>query len=77
MDTPESVVSSSRSALLVPLSTIVAHGSTEVPGNATRRRFTLKYKREIVTLATGLPSGEVGALLRREGLYSSHLTHWR
>ena len=28
-------------------------------------------------MATGLPAGEVGALLRREGLYSSHLTHWR
>lgn len=28
-------------------------------------------------MATGLPAGEIGALLRREGLYSSHLTHWR
>ncbi len=30
-----------------------------------------------MALATGLPSGEIGALLRREGLYSSHLTNWR
>ncbi len=51
--------------------------STEVAAKATRRRFTLTYKRRIVTLATGLPAGEIGALLRREGLYSSHLTHWR
>ncbi len=57
--------------------TTPAHASTEVPGNATRRRFTLSYKRKIVTLAAGLPSGETGVLLRREGLYSSHLTHWR
>ena len=28
-------------------------------------------------MATNLPGGEVGALLRREGLYSSHLTNWR
>jgi len=28
-------------------------------------------------LSTGLASGEIGALLRRDGLYSSHLTNWR
>ena len=55
----------------------VGHGSNEVAAKATRRCFTLAYKRKIVSLATGLPSGEIGALLRREGLYSSHLTHWR
>ena len=51
--------------------------STEVSRAATRRRFTLAYKRKIVTLASNLPAGEIGALLRREGLYSSHLTNWR
>lgn len=55
----------------------VGNGSNEVAAKATRRCFTLAYKRKIVSLATGLPSGEIGALLRREGLYSSHLTHWR
>jgi len=61
-----------------PLDSIEAsRNSTEVSAKATRRRFTLAYKRKIVTLAIGLPSGEIGALLRREGLYSSHLTHWR
>lgn len=52
-------------------------GSAEVSAKATRRRFTLAYKRKIVTLAAGLPGGEIGALLRREGLFSSHLTQWR
>ena len=51
--------------------------SSEVVRAATRRRFTLVYKRKIVTLASSLPAGEIGALLRREGLYSSHLTNWR
>jgi hypothetical protein len=51
--------------------------STQVSRAATRRRFTLTYKRKIVTLASSLPAGETGTLLRREGLYSSHLTHWR
>ncbi|MDN5851116.1 MAG: hypothetical protein L0H63_16020 [Nitrococcus sp.] len=77
MDTPVSTVSPSSSRELAGPVEVVTHGSKEVPGKATRRRFTLKYKRKIVTLASGLPSGEVGALLRREGLYSSHLTHWR
>ena len=44
-----------------------------------RRRFTSAYKLRIVREADGLADhpGEIGALLRREGLYSSHLTNWR
>ena len=50
----------------------------EVVAKATRRRFTLDYKRKIVHEADRCKSsGAVGALLRREGLYSSHLTTWR
>ena len=50
----------------------------EVTAKATRRRFTLDYKRKIVREADGCKTpGAVGALLRREGLYSSHLTTWR
>jgi transposase len=50
----------------------------EVVAKATRRRFTLEYKRKIVREADGCRTpGTVGALLRREGLYSSHLTTWR
>jgi len=45
---------------------------------ATRRRFTVEYKRKIVREADACKTpGTVGALLRREGLYSSHLTTWR
>jgi transposase len=50
----------------------------EVAAKATRRRFTVEYKRKIVREADGCKTlGAVGALLRREGLYSSHLTTWR
>ena len=52
----------------------------EVVAVAKRRQFSPAYKRRIVRAAdacTGTAPGEVGALLRREGLYSSHLSHWR
>jgi transposase-like protein len=43
-----------------------------------RRRFTAEYKLRILTEADALTdSGQIGDLLRREGLYSSHLTTWR
>jgi transposase len=51
---------------------------TEVSEKAKRRTFTAEYKRQIVKEADACKaSGEVGSLLRREGLYSSHLTTWR
>jgi len=50
----------------------------EVMSKATRRRFTTDYKRKIVREADACTTpGAIGALLRREGLYSSHLTTWR
>ncbi len=50
----------------------------EVVAKATRRRFSVDYKRKIVREADACKTpGGVGALLRREGLYSSHLTTWR
>ena len=43
-----------------------------------RRRFTAKYKLEILEQAEACTRpGEIGAMLRREGLYTSHLTAWR
>jgi transposase-like protein len=52
--------------------------STEVPAQAARRRFNAQYKLKILAqLDNCRDSGAVGALLRREGLYSSHLTKWR
>src|SRR5437667_11935482 len=50
----------------------------EVVAKATRRRFTVEYKRKIVREADACKTpGAIGAVLRREGLYSSHLTTWR
>jgi len=51
---------------------------TEVSAKATRRRYTAEYKRRILKEADSCTQpGERGALLRREGLYSSHVTTWR
>ncbi len=51
---------------------------TEVPEKAKRRTYTAEYKLQIVKEADACKApGDVGALLRREGLYSSHLTTWR
>lgn len=50
----------------------------EVHPGATRRRFSAKYKRSILDQVDQCNNhGDIGALLRREGLYSSHLTNWR
>lgn len=49
----------------------------EVPEKATRRRHPPEYKARILEQYERLPSGERGALLRREGLYSSHIDAWR
>lgn len=51
--------------------------ATEVEPRATRRRFTAAYKRQIVEEAAQCAHGELGALLRREGLYHSNLAKWR
>src|SRR3974377_2205123 len=42
-----------------------------------RRRFDPEYKLEILRRYDELPEGEKGGLLRREGLYSSHIVEWR
>ena len=50
----------------------------EVLEKALRRQYSAQYKLRILQEADGLKdSGEIGALLRREGLYSSHLVNWR
>ena len=50
----------------------------EVTQKAARRRFTSEYKRGIAMEADNCRQpGEIGALLRREGLYSSVLARWR
>ena len=50
----------------------------EVPAKPERRRFTAEYRLRILKDADACKKpGELGALLRREGLYSSLLTNWR
>ena len=50
----------------------------EVPAKVERRRFTSDYRLRILKEADACKQpGAVGALLRREGLYSSHLANWR
>ena len=50
----------------------------EVPAKVQRRQFTAAYRLRILTEADACQKhGALGALLRREGLYSSHLVNWR
>lgn len=50
----------------------------EVDAKPKRRRFTAEHKQRILKEAEAArDAGQVGELLRREGLYSSHLTKWR
>ncbi|MCP5114194.1 MAG: transposase [bacterium] len=52
--------------------------SPEVLERPARRRFTAEYKRKILVEADACSEpGALGELLRREGLYSSHLSTWR
>ena len=51
---------------------------TEVTEKTSRRKFSASYKRKILQAADRCTTpGELGALLRREGLYSSQLAKWR
>jgi transposase len=55
-----------------------ADADPEVPAKVRRRQFTAEYRRRILKDADACKKhGELGALLRREGLYSSHLANWR
>ena len=51
--------------------------ATEVVSRSRRRTYTAAYKRQMVEQADAMTVQERGALLRREGLYASHLTSWR
>ena len=57
----------------------VAPPDSEVVAKAKRRSFTAEYKQRILQEAEAVAAtpGGVGALLRREGLYSSLLAYWR
>ncbi len=49
----------------------------EVPERPVRRRFSAQYKLDILAEIDAAEPGGIGAILRREGLYSSHLVDWR
>lgn len=57
----------------------VVEGTLDPGARARRRTFTAEYKASILDEYDALPSGceQRGALLRREGLYSSHIAEWR
>ena len=69
--------------MLMSSSNVMAVSSTiskevEVVAKATRRRFSAEYKLKVLREADACRKpGEIGALLRREGLYSSNLVTWR
>lgn len=52
-------------------------GTAEPVDRPRRRSFTAAYKRQIVAEYDAAPDGRKGSILRREGLYSSHLIEWR
>lgn len=49
----------------------------EVPEKPKRRRFTAAYKLRVLEEVDAASPGEQGAILRREGLYTSHIADWR
>src|SRR5664280_761970 len=49
----------------------------EVPERAHRRTFTARYKLDVLAAYDAADPGEKGAILRREGLHSSHVVDWR
>jgi transposase len=65
----------------IPVAAVMGPGPAvadpEVGPRAVRRRFSAEYKRRILQEADQRDPGGIALLLRREGLYSSHLTTWR
>ena len=55
----------------------VSDPDPEVPERAKRRRYTAKYKLEVLAEYESLDRDGKGALLRREGLYTSLISEWR
>jgi hypothetical protein len=67
-----------RRATGVPSSAVESVPDPEVPAKKRRRNLTAAYKLKILQkIDKCTEPGQVGALLRREGLYSSNLTRWR
>jgi transposase len=63
---------------VTPASSLTAKAkSLEVLEKPKRRRFSIEEKLRILREADACTSGTIGAVLRREGIYSSHLSAWR
>jgi transposase len=76
----EPQMSAPRAAAAAPLPASPAKPrieDAEVPAVPRRRSFTAEFKREVLAEVDAAEPGEIGAILRRRGLYSSHLTEWR
>jgi transposase len=68
-------------ATTMTAATVPVHASPvpnpEVPERPKRRRFSIEYKLAILAETDAAPMGQIAAILRREGLYSSHLAMFR
>lgn len=58
-------------------STLVRMPDPEVPARASRRTYTAHYKAQVLAEYDSLDAAGRGALLRRHGLYTSHISNWR
>jgi transposase len=56
---------------------VAAVPNPEVLDRPIRRQFSADYKRRILAEVDAAPAGSIGKVLRREGLYTSHLRDWR
>jgi transposase-like protein len=75
----EAARSAAAGKTVAPEAPALPRPDPEVVANAKRRTFTAEYKLRILAEADAAASqpGAIGALQRREGLYSSHLVTWR
>jgi transposase len=75
---PEQNIPSSIERSSIDRAPLLALPSPEVREHPQRRRFSAEYKRRILReIETASQPGQVGAILRREGLYSSNIQRWR
>ena len=77
METPRMTVQLLDELVTVHAGPVTDRPDPEVPQRARRRTFTAKYKLAVLTEYDAAPAGEKGAVLRRHGLYSSHVVEWR
>lgn len=72
------MVKGSKKNVVARASEVAQTTSTEVTEAAQRRRFTAEYKLDVLRRADACTGdGDIGAILRKEGLYSSLLSTWR